>query len=610
MTEEEEDGAGARPLLASARFRLLASARQGLGTRLKSYSNFGTFSEDGGEADSDVAGGGWHRCQTRTGLPPAFLAHFALGTGVLIQGYDQTALGFLLATGYGGHLQLDAWQCGVVASIYFLGGIVGAWWAGGLNQRWGRRRPLILTALLVSAIALLGTTTTLYPWLLAVRFMYGLAAGLNNASVALYLSEISRKRERGGVVAMTELLFGTGGCLACVAQLLLQRLWTSPAGQRNGWRILLGLEALFGAVMCVGSLRSVESPHWLLQKGRDAEAERVLLRIHAPTRLPGGGCTCAERNAELAEAVESLRTQLDEDAARPEADAEDGGVLGTLALSRSPERRVRRALEISIAMALVPLIGIGCLPQQFVPLVLGARGGVGRPGAIPLDTVLIDLLCNVIYVLGAAVQSQLLVDRVGRRWPLILSLVAAGLGFQLVSAALQHGVGARAAAGVYLGYLARSVGVGPLPQVVGAEVVPIHLLTRAKSAGIMLRRASACLYCLLLPPALSLLGAVAVFRSQAAASAAAALYTWLRLPETRGFEPAEIDSILGEAGWVPFAAAPPVPSMADEVREQAKRLAARRAAAAEGASPRAAATDALEEAHEWDVWGGRGAYRG
>ena len=47
-----------------------------------------------------------------------------------------------------------------------------------------------------------------------------------------------------------------------------------------------------------------------------------------------------------------------------------------------------------------------------------ARGGDGRPGAIPLDTVLIDLLCNVIYVLGAAVQSQLLVDRVGRRWPL------------------------------------------------------------------------------------------------------------------------------------------------------------------------------------------------
>lgn len=41
--------------------------------------------------------------------------------------YDQTSLGFLLASGYGGHLVLSAWQQGIVVSIFFFGGVIGAY---------------------------------------------------------------------------------------------------------------------------------------------------------------------------------------------------------------------------------------------------------------------------------------------------------------------------------------------------------------------------------------------------------------------------------------------------------------------------------------------------
>ena len=44
----------------------------------------------------------------------------------------------------------------------------------------------------------------------------------------------------------------------------------------------------------------------------------------------------------------------------------------TPVLSRA-RPQVRRALEISIAMASVPLVGIGCIPQQFIPLMLGIQ---------------------------------------------------------------------------------------------------------------------------------------------------------------------------------------------------------------------------------------------
>ena len=197
----------------------------------------------------------------------------------------------------------------------------------------------------------------------------------------------------------------------------------------------------------------------------------------------------------------------------------------------------------------------------------------------------------------------------GRRWPLILVLAGAAGGFALVSSALRRAGGAGgpiALAGVTLGYACRALGIGPLPQVVGSETMPLHLLARGKAASTMLRRFCAMAYCLLLPPILAVVGGAAVFRTQAVAAAAAAFYVWLRLPETRGFEAAEIDAILSSVDWVPFAAAPPPPTQADELREQASRLAARRSAAAPGV----AADDDDSERELYDVWGGRGAYRG
>ena len=618
-----------RPLLSGSTLR---GVRSGSFVRLKSHhsaSEFGALEEEESPG-SDGLGrgprGGWHRCNAHVGPPPAFVSHFALGAGTLTQGYDQTSLGFLLATGYGGYVPLSSWQQGLVVSIFFFGGIGGAYVSASLNDRWGRRSPLLFAAALVTVTALLGTTTTSYAWLLCVRTAYGFASGMNNASLAIYLAEITPKRQRGGVVAMTELLFAIGGVLACGVQLLLQRLWSSPVGQANGWRLLVGTEALFGCVMLLGSLQAVESPRWLLQKGRDWEAERVLLRIHAPERRQDGTCSCAERNSELAEAVESLRAQLDADDGSRDTAQHAPTTSGTLALLASPEQRVRRALEISVAMALVPLIGIGCIPQQFVPLVLGTVGARRRDtGAIALETVLIDLTCNAIYTVGAAAQCFFLVDKVGRRWPLILSLLGAAVGFALDAQALspvRPGEDAprrhagTALAGVALGYACRALGVGPLPQVVGAEVIPLSILTRGKAVSTMLRRCCAMVYCLLLPPALQRLGGRCVFRSQGVCSALFAAFVWLRLPETRGFEISEIESILHTVEWVPFEPAPPPPSDADTQREAAARARAREAGAlvdgpaAELHGRRVKeAQEGFTDWDEWDIWGGRGAYR-
>ncbi len=68
-------------------------------------------------------------------------------------------------------------------SIFFLGGIGGAYLSASMNDFLGRRAPLLAAAALVTLTALLGMTTTWYPWLLCVRTTYGVASGMNNASL-------------------------------------------------------------------------------------------------------------------------------------------------------------------------------------------------------------------------------------------------------------------------------------------------------------------------------------------------------------------------------------------------------------------------------------------
>jgi MFS family permease len=438
--------------------------------------------------------------------------------------------------------------------------------------------------------------------------------GINNASLAIYYAEITPKGERGGVVAMTEVFFAVGGICACLAQLVLQDMLVTPPEARNAWRALMGLEAIPGFVMFLGALRCCESPHWLLRRGNSAEAERVMHLIYRPRRLPRGGCDCAERNADLADALEALKqTQTAEMREAAQQSVMAAGRRGrrgpcealshtmwelveTLGLAwSSPVKHIRRALELNLWMASMPLIGIGCIPQQFVPLLLeegqakatppargyppGAHHHTRPPLIISRDTLLIDLACNVVYVVGSLITCLFLVDRFGRRGLLCVCLFAASVGFAL-DALTQEGQFVAPAPpgrlavhppklehpgrhtsvvllGVILGYVARAMGVGPLHQVVGSEVVPQDIAARGKALYAMARRGSAMLFCLLFPPLLASVGGARIFAALAAATFVYFLVVWLRLPETKGYDAREVEHLLEGHSWIPFAKVPP-----------------------------------------------------
>lgn len=94
-------------------------------------------------------------------------------------------------------------------------------------------------------------------------------------------------------------------------QLIVQDKLSGAWGEPNGWRVVMGLEAVPGLVMLLGALKCVESPHWLLRRGMSVEAERVLRRIYQPVRNRDGTCDCEEKNGDMTDALDTLARGLE-----------------------------------------------------------------------------------------------------------------------------------------------------------------------------------------------------------------------------------------------------------------------------------------------------------
>lgn len=105
-----------------------------------------------------------------------------------------------------------------------------------------------------------------YGWLLVGRFVVGFAVALSAVSECIYISEISTPHNRGMLVSLNEVAITVGFLLAYVVGLIF-------IDRHGGWRYMFGLSALPAVGQMVGMFRLPNSPHFLVLKHRDQEAE-------------------------------------------------------------------------------------------------------------------------------------------------------------------------------------------------------------------------------------------------------------------------------------------------------------------------------------------------
>ena len=195
---------------------------------------------------------------------------FAAATiGDMLDFFDFYLIGFILAFIIGGwHLTYG--QSGAILLSSGIGAPLGSLFWGWMADKIGRRKVMILTVLNFSLATGAMALTPDQGWLfLAVcRFFVGMGVtGLYTVDIAI-VQEFVPAYKRGWVTGLTTSLLPAGTLLGALAGAYLE--------PHVGWRGLFAVGLLPAGMTLMIRAWVPESPHWLVGKGRLAEARKSL----------------------------------------------------------------------------------------------------------------------------------------------------------------------------------------------------------------------------------------------------------------------------------------------------------------------------------------------
>jgi sugar porter (SP) family MFS transporter len=436
-----------------------------------------------------------------TGFVFAAAAFAALGG--LLFGYDTGVISgalLFIRTQFG----LSTSQQELVVSVVLIGAAVGALSGGRLADAFGRRFMLLITALIFVSGALVCAAAPSLIILVIGRLIVGLGIGLACSTVPIYISEVSPPQARGWQVSLFQLAITIG----ILGAYLVDYAFSGSAG----WRWMLGLAFVPGAILGVGMIRMPESPRWLAEHGQAELARRVLARIRGTQNI----------DAEWLEIQKTL------------AETQERGRFSDLF---SPS--IRTALVIGIGLAIFQQVtGINTV-IYYAPLIVQSAGISTASGAI-LAAAGIGLV-NVIMTIVA----MWLIDHIGRR-PLLLT----GIAGMIVSLGVL-GFVFRMPTGGALSWLAVvtlmvyvasfAISLGPIFWLLIAEIYPLRDRGIAEGTAAGVNWAFNFLVSFTFLTLVEILGPSLTFWVYALLAIASWIFSYYLVPETKGRTLEEIE---------------------------------------------------------------------
>ncbi|OOG45441.1 sugar porter family MFS transporter [Rhodanobacter sp. C01] len=158
-----------------------------------------------------------------------------------------------------------------IVSSMMLGAAIGALGAGWMSAALGRKRSLILGAVLFVAGSLLSGAAWSPETLVAARVILGLAIGVATFTAPLYLAEVAEEHIRGAMISLYQLMITIG--------ILVAFLSDTAFSYSGNWRWMLGIIAIPGILFLLGLFLLPDSPRWLMMRGRKQEANDVLQKL-------------------------------------------------------------------------------------------------------------------------------------------------------------------------------------------------------------------------------------------------------------------------------------------------------------------------------------------
>ena len=417
--------------------------------------------------------------------------------GGLLFGYDTAvisgAIGFLQTK-----FELDATMKGWAASSAIIGCIFGAMSAGWTSDRWGRKKVLIMTAVLFGISAIGSAIPRNLTEFVIARFIGGLGVGAASMLSPLYITELAPASIRGRLVSLYQLAIVLGINLIFFVNWLVQELGDEAWNTEMGWRYMLGSETLPALLFFTAMFFVPESPRWLVKEGRDDEALGILTDIDGPDKA----------KSILADIKEAL--------------LEEKGTLKELLSGR-----FRKAVVVGIVLAVFSQFqGINAI-MYYAPEIFKE---VGIPTHLAfLQTVIIGVI-NTIFTF----ISILFVDKVGRKALLLGGGAGMGVSLLIVGLCFKFGwtgIPLLIFIMCYTGSFAASF--GPVTWVVISEIFPLKMRGIAMSVATFALWVAVYFVTQLFPIALEKLGPANTFFAFFSMSVLAFLFVLVKVPETK-----------------------------------------------------------------------------
>ncbi|WCJ40798.1 Major facilitator superfamily protein [Euphorbia peplus] len=329
---------------------------------------------------------------------------------------------------------------GLVVSTCLGGAFVGSIFSGWIADGVGRRRAFQLCALPMIIGAIMSAMTKDLWGMLLGRLFVGTGMGIGPPVAALYISEVSPTHVRGTFGSFTQI----ATCIGLMAALFVG----IPAKETFGWwRICFWVSIIPAVALVLLMAFCAESPHWLVKRGRGAEAEVEF------EKLLGGSH------------VKSAMAELSTD----RGDEVDKVKFSDLLYGR----HFKVVLIGSILFAFQQLSGINA--------VFYFSSTVFKSAGVPSD---FANTCVGICNLFGSIIAMLLMDKLGRKLLLIGSFsgMVVSMGLQAIAASSFVPKGSvlyLSVGGMLMFVFTFALGAGPVPSLLLSEIFPSRIRAKA-----------------------------------------------------------------------------------------------------------------------------------
>ena len=445
-------------------------------------------------------------------ISSAFIYFFGSFGGILF-GYDigvmTGALPFLQNDwGLAGNASIIGW---ITSSVMF-GAIFGGALAGQLSDKLGRRKMILLSALIFVVGSILSGLApqdgSLY--LIAVRVLLGLAVGAASALVPAYMSEMSPARLRGRLSGINQTMIVSGMLLSYVVDFLLKDMPETLA-----WRLMLSLAAVPAIILFLGVLRLPESPRFLVRHGKIEEARQVLGFIREKHEV----------DAELRDIQETAQ--------------EESAAAANTSFSTLLSDKYRYLVTAGVGVAAFQQFQGANAIFYYIPLIVEQATGQAASSQL-----MWPIIQGILLVLGSLVFLAV-ADRFNRRTLLTLGGTVMGLSFILP--AVINSIVPDTDPMMIVGFLCVYVAFysftwAPLTWVIVGEIFPLAIRGRASGMASSFNWIGSFLVGLLFPIMTASISQAAVFAIFGCICLLGVAFIRNCVPETRGATLEEIEA--------------------------------------------------------------------